>query len=136
MPYQLEFLPHCLLDLPPNGWRYAPSGYWWMGRDNATLTEPALSQRNCLKTRRVPPVRCTSVGWGHPISPKKQGRKRSILPMADEKPYISSGEPKSSRGAPGLPVELIYQLVTPGAIPIRKLYHCSDRVCHSTNDES
>ena len=39
----------------PNGWRYAPKGYWWVGRENATLPEPALSQEKCLKTRRVPP---------------------------------------------------------------------------------
>src|SRR6266508_6532626 len=28
---------------------------WWVGRDNAILTEPALSQKNCLKARRLPP---------------------------------------------------------------------------------
>jgi hypothetical protein len=49
--------------------------------------------------------------------------------MADKKPYVSSGEPSSSRGAPWLPVTMIYQLVTPCAIPIRKLYTLSDRVC-------
>jgi hypothetical protein len=30
---------------------YAPSGYWWAGRDNAALPEPAPSHANCLKTR-------------------------------------------------------------------------------------
>ena len=33
--------------------------------------------------------------------------------MADKKPYVSIGEPLSSRGAPWLPVMMIYQLVTP-----------------------
>jgi hypothetical protein len=28
--------------------------YWWVGGDTATLTEPALSQRTALKTRRLP----------------------------------------------------------------------------------
>src|SRR5215216_2320947 len=28
-------------------------GYWWAGRDNATLTEPALSRVNCSKTRML-----------------------------------------------------------------------------------
>src|SRR5919108_1836358 len=32
---------------------------WWVGRDNATLPEPTSSHRNCLKTRRLPPVGCT-----------------------------------------------------------------------------
>src|SRR5688572_33234781 len=31
---------------------------WWAGRDNATLTETALSHANRLKTRRLPPVGC------------------------------------------------------------------------------
>src|SRR5688572_29697225 len=31
---------------------------WWAGRDNATLTETALSHANCLKTRRVRQVGC------------------------------------------------------------------------------
>ncbi len=31
---------------------------WWVGRDNAILTEPTSSHTNCLKTRRVPPVGC------------------------------------------------------------------------------
>jgi len=30
--------------MKPNGWRYAPSGYWWAGRENAILPEPASSQ--------------------------------------------------------------------------------------------
>jgi hypothetical protein len=38
--------------MKPNGWRYAPSGYWWVGRDNAILTEPTRSHKTCLKTRR------------------------------------------------------------------------------------
>jgi hypothetical protein len=29
------------------------------GRNNATLTEPASGQENCLKTRRIPQVGCT-----------------------------------------------------------------------------
>src|SRR5688572_9117150 len=32
---------------------------WWVGRDTASLTEPASSYTNCLKTRRLPPVGCT-----------------------------------------------------------------------------
>ena len=32
---------------------------WWVGRDNAALTEPTSSQENSLKTRRLPPVGCT-----------------------------------------------------------------------------
>jgi len=32
---------------------------WWVGRDNAALTEPTSSRANCLKTRRLPPVGCT-----------------------------------------------------------------------------
>src|SRR6266498_4015159 len=32
---------------------------WWVGRDNAILTEPTPSHENCLKTRRLPPVGCT-----------------------------------------------------------------------------
>ena len=32
---------------------------WWVGRDNATLTEPTSSHPKCLKTRRLPPVGCT-----------------------------------------------------------------------------
>src|SRR5687768_15057405 len=32
---------------------------WWVGRDNATLPEPASSYTKCLKTRRLPPVGCT-----------------------------------------------------------------------------
>jgi hypothetical protein len=35
----------------PNGWRYAPEGYWWAGQDNAILPEPTSSHANCLKTR-------------------------------------------------------------------------------------
>ena len=31
---------------------------WWVGRDNATLTEPTPSHESCLKTRRLPPVGC------------------------------------------------------------------------------
>jgi hypothetical protein len=27
---------------------YAPSGYWWVGRDNATLTESTPGHRKCL----------------------------------------------------------------------------------------
>jgi hypothetical protein len=38
----------------PNGVRYAPTGYWWVGRDNAALTESASTQK-CLKTQRVSP---------------------------------------------------------------------------------
>jgi len=30
---------------------------------------------------------------------------------ADQKPYVSSGEPKSSRGAPWLPVTMMYPVV-------------------------
>jgi len=37
--------------VPPNGLRYALSGYWWAGRDNAALTEPTSGRANCLKTR-------------------------------------------------------------------------------------
>src|SRR5512143_3502863 len=32
---------------------------WWVGRDNATLTEPIPSHANCLKMRRLPPLGCT-----------------------------------------------------------------------------
>ena len=37
--------------------------------------------------------------------------------------------PRDSRGAPWLPVRMIHPRVTPCAIPIRKLYTLSDRVC-------
>ena len=40
---------------------------WWVGRDNATLTEPTSSHAKCLKTRKLPPVGCTlcwaAVSW-------------------------------------------------------------------------
>ncbi len=32
---------------------------WWVGGDNAILSERTPSHSNCLKTRRVPPVGCT-----------------------------------------------------------------------------
>src|SRR5512145_952970 len=62
----------CFGAKPPNGSRY-PLG---VGRDNATLTEPASSHANCLKTRRLPPVGCT-LCWAaldllppiHPVLP-------------------------------------------------------------------
>jgi len=72
---------------------YAPAGYWWARRD-ATLTEPTPRHTNCLKTRRLPPVGCTTVGWGHSISQKKQVGGESILPNGQtNKPYVSRGEP-------------------------------------------
>jgi hypothetical protein len=45
---------HRFIVLTPNGLRYP-----LVGRDNADLTESSLSQRNCLKSRRLPLVRCT-----------------------------------------------------------------------------
>ena len=36
---QKQFLKGDLFD-SFNGWRYAPSGYWWAGRENTVLTEP------------------------------------------------------------------------------------------------
>ena len=94
------------------------------------MTESTSSHAKCLKTRRLPPVGCTSVGWGHPISPKKQGRYRSRLSngrrISRTLALVSSSD---SRGAPWFPITMIYQLVTPCAIPIRKLYHLSDQVC-------
>ena len=45
----------------PKGLRYAPSGYWWAGRDNIALTEPTSSRATCLKTRRLPPFH---LPWG------------------------------------------------------------------------
>ena len=103
---------------------------WWVGRDNATWTEPTSSHENCLKTRRLPPVGCTVVGWGHPISLKKQGRNGSILPSGRHiSRTLALVSQMDSRGAPWFPITMIYQLVTPSAIPIRKLYNLSDRVC-------
>src|SRR5215208_2626503 len=32
---------------------------WWAGRDNVILSESTSSPANCLKTRRLPPVKCT-----------------------------------------------------------------------------
>src|SRR6266487_1789851 len=53
-----------------NGLRYTPSGHWWAGRDNATLTEPTSSHRNCLKTRTLRSSSPTSVAvapWRHRV---------------------------------------------------------------------
>src|SRR5215208_841574 len=52
------------------------------GRDNATLTGPTSSQKNCLKTRRVPLVGCTIGERERPLSAKKQRRNGSILQAA------------------------------------------------------
>jgi hypothetical protein len=49
--FQKLFLKRDLFD-SFNGLRYAPSGYWWVGRDHAALTESASSHAKCLKTRR------------------------------------------------------------------------------------
>ena len=35
-----------------------PTGGWWVGQDNATLTEPASNRENFQKTRRLPLVGC------------------------------------------------------------------------------
>jgi len=42
---------------------------WWVGPDNTTLPEPASSQTNCRKTRRLPPPwsRCPSEGRVHAV---------------------------------------------------------------------
>jgi hypothetical protein len=37
-----------------NGLRYAPSGYWWVGRDNAALTELGLEPRKRLENAQTP----------------------------------------------------------------------------------
>ena len=41
----------------PNGLRYAPSGYWWAGREDATLPEPALTSKTVA-------ARCVGAGLG------------------------------------------------------------------------
>jgi len=68
---------------------------------------------------------------GHPISPKKQGRKRSILQLADKKPYISIGE---SISLPRCTVVADHDdPSTGGALSdpdyAERLYNPSDRVC-------
>jgi len=40
--------------------------------EQGSKTETVKAQKQLRKTRRVPAVRCTTVGWGHPISRKKQ----------------------------------------------------------------
>jgi hypothetical protein len=42
---------------------------WWMGGDNAALTEPVSSHANCPKTRRLPPPwsPCSSEGRVHAV---------------------------------------------------------------------
>src|SRR5687768_15583595 len=46
----------------------------WAGRDNATLTDPASSRENCLKTRRIPAVQCAlcyaAASLSHDVSSK------------------------------------------------------------------
>jgi hypothetical protein len=56
---------------------------WWAGRDNAALTESTSSRENCLKTRRVPPVGCTSGERERSLSPKKQGAMGVYCELAD-----------------------------------------------------
>jgi hypothetical protein len=68
------------------------------GGNRSHYTENVEMQRKLFLAQRLPPVECTSVGWGHPISPKKQECGESILPKwQTNKPYVSSGE------AQGLP---------------------------------
>src|SRR5688572_19564956 len=66
------------LSVTANGSRYAPSGYWWVGRETAALPEPTPSHANCSKTRRLPPPhlhwravpvwsRCSSEGGVHAL---------------------------------------------------------------------
>src|SRR5687767_8263479 len=47
--------------MPANGSRYAPAGYWWAGRENAALLEPASSHANCLKNAQTPTGRVHAV---------------------------------------------------------------------------
>ena len=46
---------------PANHTRFRTVGVtrWWVGRDIAALPGPVSGHANCLKTRRVPAVRCT-----------------------------------------------------------------------------
>jgi len=66
------------------------------GEKKAWKRKTAKAQEKAQKTRRIPAVGCTSAGWLHPISPKKQGRLESILPKwQTNKPYVSLGELRS-----------------------------------------
>ena len=107
---------------------------WWAGRDNAILTEPTSSHAKCLKTRRLPPVGCTTGEQRRSLSAKKQGRKGSILRsgrhLSRTKQWrlvlitipwctLVSGPDDPSIGGGRL-----------GAMtPFRKLYPLRDRVC-------
>ncbi len=51
---------------------------WWVGRDNAALTEPTPSHAKCLKTRRLPPVRCT-LCWAQSPNVTYYGESRHIF---------------------------------------------------------
>src|SRR6266508_4188335 len=62
---------------------------WWAGRDNATLTEPTSSHAKCLKTRRLPPVGCTSGERERPLSPKKQDALGIYCKWQTHKPYTT-----------------------------------------------
>ena len=112
-------------------------GYWWVERDNAILTEPTPSHANCLKTRRVPAVRCTCGERRSSSFPKETGCNWSRLRSGRHRSSpagkaVETHTLLQSRSAAWFPVRRIHAWVAwrLGAMtPFRKLYPFSDRVC-------
>ena len=89
----------------------------WAGGDNTTLTESAWIHTNCLKTRRIPPVGCTKKERGSFFTPETVQQMEKVYSQVTDlqAEQSSGGMPKRHpRGAPWLPVTLIYALVARG----------------------
>src|SRR5512139_1980560 len=92
-----------------------------------------------LKTRRVPQVGCTEKERGSFFTPETVQQMGKVYSQATDLQAVQSsgGMPKRHpRGAPWLPVPLIYTLVARGEkTPMRKLIPIRDRVLSITEKE-
>jgi len=118
---------------------------WWVGVDSAWEQEKLEARKMPARSVAANPTCPVHLRrMGHPISPKKQGRKGSILRNGR---HISRTQQwrraaSQSRAAPWFPIQMIYPLVAwvgrmdqDPTTPIRKLSTLNDRVCQQRNDE-
>ena len=92
----------------------------WAGVDNAWEQRKLEARKMLLKSRRLPPVGCTEKERGSFFTPETVQRMGKVYSQATDLQAVQSsgGMPKRHpRGAPWLPVPLIYALVARGERP-------------------
>jgi hypothetical protein len=105
--------PSEIADLPSHSLRFGDySGELWRWAGVDSVWEQKNTRKCRTREAQSPSVQCTIIGWGHPISRKKQGCNGSILPIGGHiSRTLALVSRKDSRSAPWFPITMIHQLV-------------------------